>query len=1026
MHKFVFRVLALTAALLAPALAQSVLNQAPSRVVGQPSLTFRSSTPNVVEGREFFSPLDVTVDVSSTPRPVYVADYGNNRVLAWRDSQGFTNGAVSDFVIGQIDKTSTIPQGPGTSRTLGLSAPASVAVDSRGNLYVMDSGNNRILRFPKPIAASQDVLTPDLVIGQAGFTTNTANQGGISERSVSFSGARGDLIVDSRDNLWTTDVGNNRVLRFPKAALDAGENRPAADVVLGQPDFVSSALPTDQQSNSPLNKAILRAPNSLAADSEGRIYVGDAFGRVLVFTPDFFNGKAAARLVGIEVLQQGQTARVDEVTIFNVSSVFIANNRLGVADPSTNRITLFDPFADWPAETDTAPSPSAKVVIGQQGFTSFDPNRRQPEPSANSLAQPSGTFYTGTELFVTDTGNNRVLVFPSLTTSASATRVLGQRTFNLAAPNVAEGRELFLFNGFTSTGNLAGNFSDGGGIAIDNTSNPPHLYVADTFNNRILGYADVRKVRPGDKADVVIGQNDFEHTLVNAPSNNADSLTNSGLFRPSGLAVDASGNLYVADSGNSRVLRFAKPFEQSVSAGDRQRANLVLGQLNFNQKLTDATAQNMAYPFGLAFTVEGSLVVSDAVHSRILFFRKPVNGDFASGQAAERVIGQPDFFTVGGSTAPTRLNSPRGIALDTDDRLYVADAGNNRVVLYDRITVGSNDPTPAFTLSTGLTAPQGVWVSPFTGEIWVANTRLNNTGQATRFPRFERLAIDPRSDYTIPSAGPLALTQDASGNLYIAEAVNRVAIFYNALAFQINGNYASRPLAPGAAAVLYPAGGDKGGVSFSSSLVAFSGATVPTTVDDIQVLLNGNPVPVYAVSPFQINFLVPMNAPDSGTAEIQVIRASTGQILGVSNPQFARSAPALFTQSANGQGQVAALNEDNSVNTASNPAARGSVVQLFGTGQGFVANAPPDGTPPTGPITTAEKPRVYLGGADFVKDEDVLYSGLAPGLVGVWQINARVPQDAAPGQNDAFVLYQTISSVQLPNGTRIRTVISVK
>ena len=76
-------------------------------------------------------------------------------------------------------------------------------------------------------------------------------------------------------------------------------------------------------------------------------------------------------------------------------------------------------------------------------------------------------------------------------------------------------------------------------------------------------------------------------------------------------------------------------------------------------------------------------------------------------------------------------------------------------------------------------------------------------------------------------------------------------------------------------------------------------------------------------------------------------------------------------------------------------------------------------------MPTAEKPKVYLGGADFVKDEDVL-SGAGPGLVGVWQINARVPQDAAPGQNDCFILYQTISSVQLPNGTRIKTVISVR
>ena len=224
----------------------------------------------------------------------------------------------------------------------------------------------------------------------------------------------------------------------------------------------------------------------------------------------------------------------------------------------------------------------------------------------------------------------------------------------------------------------------------------------------------------------------------------------------------------------------------------------------------------MAYPFGLAFTVEGDLLVSDAIHSRILYFRRPDNGDFSIGQAAEKVIGQPDFFTVGRGNAFNRLSSPRHIAIDTDNRLYVADAGNNRVVLYNFIRGASNDPSPAFILTAGLNNPQGVWVSPLTGEIWVANTR---GGQATGFPRFDRLAINTQSDYAIPSSAPLALTQDASGNLYIAEGLNRIGMFYNALTFQINGNYASRPLAPGAAAVLYPAGGDKGGLTFSQTLM---------------------------------------------------------------------------------------------------------------------------------------------------------------------------------------------------------------
>ncbi len=1031
MHRFalIFAVVVLAGASQTTAFAQSVLNLTPSRVVGQPSVNFRSGNPNVVEGRELYAPLDVAVDLSSTPRPVYVADFANHRVLGWRDSQNFASGAMADYVLGQIDKITTLAQGPNTARSLGFSGPAAVAVDSKGNVYVMDSGNNRILRFPKSQILSEEIPIPDMVIGQPGFTTATANQGGISEKSLSLSGTgRGDMAFDSRGNLWVTDPGNNRVLRYPVSALDAGASRPSADVVVGQADFTTGSLATDPPDQAPgsttinsLNKSILRQPYILAVDPDGRLYVGDTFDRVVVYLPEVTTARIGSRVVGIQVVPQGQQARIDEVVIGRPTGLFIAGNRLGVVDSQLNRIVLYPPYTEWPAESETQISPAANVVIGQQNFARFEANRNQNEPSGAGFSNPTGVFYSGPELWVADTGNNRVLVLPEATASATATRVLGQVALNFSAPNITEGKELFLFQGF-GAGNISGNFSDGAGIAIDNNpGGTPRLYIADTFNNRILGYRDARRVRPGDAADIVIGQSDFQRTQFNAPFNTAESLTSSGLFRPSGLAVDSNGDLYVADSGNARVLRFPKPFD-NVVPGERMRANLVLGQLSFTAKITDASARNMIYPFGLALTVEGSLVVSDAVHSRLLFFRRPVNGDFTNGQAAERVIGQPDFFTVGGSNAARRLNSPRHIAVDTDDRLYVADAGNNRVQVYDRITTGNNDPDPAFSL-TGIQNPQGVWVSPFTGEIWVANTRGD---QATRFPRFERLAISTRSDYTIPSSAPLALTQDASGNLYIAEGRNRIAMFYNALRFQTAGNYAERSLAPGTITTLYAAGG---GVTFGNANVAFSTVPLPTELNDIQVLLNEAPVPLYYVGGAQgtpqINFLVPMNAPDSGTAEIQVVRKSTGQIIGISNPQFARVSPALFVQGGGIQGQLAALNEDNTVNSESNPAAKRSIIQLFGTGQGFIPNAPPDGTPPTGPVETPGKPNVYLGGADLVKPEDILYSGLAPSLVGVWQINARIPADAAPGRNDAYVQLNSVPSNQA-NGQRLTTYIAVK
>ena len=121
-------------------------------------------------------------------------------------------------------------------------------------------------------------------------------------------------------------------------------------------------------------------------------------------------------------------------------------------------------------------------------FASNGTNRKQAEASASSFSLPSLAVFSGTELFVADTNNNRVVVLPQSGGSfGAATRVLGEDQMNLSSINLVEGRE-FRFTSGTSAD---------GGIVADLTANPPHLYVADTYNNRVLGYNDLRKVRAG-------------------------------------------------------------------------------------------------------------------------------------------------------------------------------------------------------------------------------------------------------------------------------------------------------------------------------------------------------------------------------------------------------------------------------------------------------------------------------------------------------------------------------------------------
>jgi hypothetical protein len=158
--------LALAVVCATPAWTQVTLNSVPSRTAGHPVTPLLeqgllySTSANLVEGRELYSPRGVAVDTSVSPSPVYVADTYNNRVLGWRDATAFVTGQTADIVIGQNDFFTTWPEGPtttphspgsGSPLQAGLTYPTGLAA-LNGDLYVVDTGNNRVLRFPKPIA----------------------------------------------------------------------------------------------------------------------------------------------------------------------------------------------------------------------------------------------------------------------------------------------------------------------------------------------------------------------------------------------------------------------------------------------------------------------------------------------------------------------------------------------------------------------------------------------------------------------------------------------------------------------------------------------------------------------------------------------------------------------------------------------------------------------------------------------------------------------------------------------------------
>jgi streptogramin lyase len=280
---------------------------------------------------------------------LWVADGGRHRLL--RFDPPFRNGMAASAVLGAPDFESV---------NLGclFSHPWDVEIDPDGNLWVAEWGIPRILMFRIPLDASEPIpcvnQSPDGVLGQDSFKGGGRNRG--QERKAvrnGFSNTR-DMAFDADGNLWVVDNDNERVVRY-NAPFDwtgpVPGARDGADIVLGQPDFVSN---DPKRGLDAVTEWGFAQPTAVAVDPEGNVWVVDLFGRVLRFD-----------------------APIDET------------------GPVPGAADLAD------------------AVIGQPNFRTGAPNRGQPGPRPDGLAgieaiviDPEGNVWVGSRV------HDRVLRFP--------------------------------------------------------------------------------------------------------------------------------------------------------------------------------------------------------------------------------------------------------------------------------------------------------------------------------------------------------------------------------------------------------------------------------------------------------------------------------------------------------------------------------------------------------------------------------------------------------------------------------------
>jgi uncharacterized protein (TIGR03437 family) len=402
-----------------------------------------------------------------------------------------------------------------------------------------------------------------LVIGQKTFTESDVGAQDVLIGAAAGVAVGGGNLYVADANRFTSDPSNNRVLIFPtnstnpvvsvfpkptddltKAPFSPSPNGfncfvcvGRVSVYLGQPDANNNGVN--------LNQTGFRNPVGMATDGTHLIVADSDNNRVMIWNsiPTKTYNQPADVVVGQVDFTHNSTSNPPTATsLRGPQGVWISNGKLFVADTADNRILVFNSIP-------TKNGQAADLVIGQSNFTTPVPTAQTtPNPTQSTLYSPVSVSSDGTHVFVSDLGNNRVLIWNKIPTAngAPADVVIGQPDFVSYFDD--NSTVVCASNGTDSSGNKTYPFLCEKTLAFPRfvLTDGTKLFIADGGNDRILIYNTI-PVSNTPAADIVLGQPDF---VTDNPSNGAAQM-----FTPTSLAWDGT-NLYVADNFNRRILAF--------------------------------------------------------------------------------------------------------------------------------------------------------------------------------------------------------------------------------------------------------------------------------------------------------------------------------------------------------------------------------------------------------------------------------------------------------------------------------------
>src|SRR5665213_3194994 len=478
-----------------------------------------------------------------------------------------------------------------------------------------------------------------------------------------------------------------------------------ASGLLGQVDQSGNPQYTDSGANGGPGPLGMYWPDGSAIDTVShRLFVGDVKGcRILVFQLDANDNIASTSASYVLGAPNFYTASpIAHVTQnqfdcgYGTMDYDAVNDRLFVADSNNNRVLVFNV-----ATSTISNGENASYVLGQANFTSAVAATTQ-----SGMDQPSGTAFdpVNERLFVGEYLNNRVLVFNVATSTIAndenASYVLGQSSFTSSAATTTQ-------SGFDIPATPLYDPTD------------DHLFIDDQLNNRVLVFNVATSTIANDENAIgELGQYDQYGNPEYTTNGGFNNLTPTAetLNDPEGnLALDSVNHrLFVADSLNERVLVFPLDANGNITSPS---ASYVLGQSSFTSNTATTTQNGLGYLEGVAYdSANQRLFVVDFNNSRIMVFNVAPS-TITNGENASYVLGQSSFTSTGGHTTQSGLSSPVDASYDPiNQRLFVADAGNNRVLVFDvstsTIANGKNAPyvlgQSAFTANTSATTQNGL------------------------------------------------------------------------------------------------------------------------------------------------------------------------------------------------------------------------------------------------------------------------------------------------------------------------------